>query len=204
MSLSEEIHKLRELHDAGDLTDEEFAQAKARLLRDESANTANRESGNLGNDSLQAHLEHIQQDNEIARLDRQWSMEREQYLVRGRYGRTSIPTEGGSIGAGIVIIVFGIFWMIMASSIGSSMRGPSSIGFQPPGFPGASNSGPVSTIGNIFPLFGVLFIIAGIISCIVSFNKASGYKEAQRRYEEQRQDTMNRRGSGGIGRVSRD
>ena len=38
MTLSDELHKLAELRDRGQLTDEEFARAKARLL-DPTANT---------------------------------------------------------------------------------------------------------------------------------------------------------------------
>jgi phage shock protein C len=51
MSVAEEIKRLHELHQAGALSDEEFAQAKARLLNQEAQASGGDDAGNgVGND----------------------------------------------------------------------------------------------------------------------------------------------------------
>src|SRR5437879_3229328 len=77
----------------------------------------------------------------------------------GRYGQRSIPSQGMSVLGGVVVVGFGIFWTAMAASMGA------------PGF---------------FPLFGVLFILAGVGMSIYSYTKASAYEEAQQRYQHRR------------------
>ena len=47
MSVAEEIKRLHELHQAGALSDEEYAQAKARLLNSESAASADSVSNDI-------------------------------------------------------------------------------------------------------------------------------------------------------------
>lgn len=62
--------------------------------------------------------------------------------------------SGLSFIGSIVAIIFGIFWTIMAFSI-------------------TANS-PFGIVGTIFPLFGVLFIIIGIVQAIYNYKNATG------------------------------
>lgn len=62
--------------------------------------------------------------------------------------------SGMSFIGSIVAIIFGVFWTIIAFSITSN----SSFGI----------------IGFIFPLFGVLFIVLGIVQAIYNYKNATG------------------------------
>ena len=154
MNIADELKKLRDLHESGGLSDEEFAAAKAAVLAN-----SNVEDKPPGQPVLEAHLAEIKRQNDIERLDREWQMERERYMVADRYGRRYIPNRGLSVLGGFVIVGFGILWTAFAASMGA------------PGF---------------FPLFGVIFILAGIVVSIFSFSKASEHDQAYERYRRRR------------------
>ncbi len=163
MSIADELQKIEELYAHGTLTRDEFEQAKAKTL-------AAGESPTPAADSQTARqIAQIQRQNAVAQLDREWAMEREQYMVTGRYGSRSLPSEGGSLFGGLIIAGFGVFWTILAFTITS----------------GASAAG-APGIASVFPFFGVLFILAGIGSSISSYSKAGQYREAKQRYQDKR------------------
>lgn len=93
-------------------------------------------------------------------IDREWEQEREQYMVTNKHGHRHIPSMAGS-GIGCVVIVgFGLFWTVMASQVG----------------------------GGPFALFGVLFIVIGVVTSVISYNKAEAYRSAERDYHLRRAD----------------
>ena len=153
MSLPEEIEKLQRLRQSGALTDEEFAQAKAAVLN------ASMDARPEPSPASEEHLRTIELQNELARLDREWDMEREQYMSTTKYGKRYVPTEGGSIGGAVFTVVFGGIWTTFAASIGA------------PGF---------------FLLFGILFMALGVGAGISSFPKADAYRQAHERYQQRR------------------
>jgi hypothetical protein len=157
MSMADELRKLQDLRDAGTLTDEEFASAKARVLAGESTDRA-------AATGVEGHLEEIKRQNDVEQLDREWAMERERYLVTGRYGYRSVPSQGASLLGGIVIVAFGILWTALASGIG----------------------------GGFASMFGVLFILAGAGISIYSFIKAGQYELARQQYQRRRAALVNR------------
>jgi hypothetical protein len=106
--------------------------------------------------------------NQIAQLDRQWEIERKDYMIRGKHGHSYVPGKASSIIGGGVIICFGLFWTLMATSITS--RGPDSFSF--------------------FPLFGVLFILFGIGISTHAHLKAEKHDVAKRRYQQRRQQLL--------------
>lgn len=161
MSIAEEIEKLQALHVQGALTDDEFAQAKAKLLAHSSD-----EQSTSNSDTLSDEVEYLRLEQDLTRLDRDWDRERERYMVQGRYGSRYLPSEGGSVFMGILIVCFGIFWTISAASMGAPV---------------------------FFPIFGVIFIIFGAVTSFTSFSKAGAYKEAERHYQERRQQLLARR-----------
>lgn len=150
MTLSEEIQKLEELRRNGTLSSEEFEIAKRRVLEGSQYS--------VGAD----HLEEIKVQNELARVDREWQMERENYMVEGDYGHKYIPDKVSSFFGGILSAGFGIFWTTMAGAFG------------------------------IFQLFGVLFILLGIGISIWGFVKADQYEEAQKRYQRRHREILNK------------
>lgn len=165
MSLSNELEKLQQLHDAGALTADEFARAKARVLADETAPS-------------DEPLRQIQWQNELARLDREWELEREHYMLTDKHGARHVPQAGQSLLGGVIAVVFGIFWTATASSMTSSMTTNSPFG------PGAG--GPPSFL----PLFGVLFIVLGAGAAIHGFRKGAEYEQAYRRYQQRRAELL--------------
>jgi hypothetical protein len=108
---------------------------------------------------MQEHLEEIKRQNEVAQLDREWQLERQQYMMANRYGRRQLPSQAGSVFGGVLIVGFGIVWTAMAASMGAPV---------------------------FFPLFGVLFILVGVGVSIYSFTKAGAYQQALARYQRRR------------------
>jgi Short C-terminal domain len=158
MSMADELRKLQDLRDAGTLTDEEFAAAKASVLAGEYADRP-------AEPGMEAHLEEIKHQNDVAQLDREWAMERDRYMVAGRYGYRYLPTKGMSLLGGIMIVGFGILWTAFAAGMGAPV---------------------------FFPLFGVLFILVGVGVSVNSFIKATQFEQARQRYQQRRSELLER------------
>lgn len=156
MSIADEFRKLQELHRSGALTDDEFAQAKARVLAGQQAD-ANAEV-------VREQLAQMQRQQALDRLDRDWELERERYMVTSRYGNRYPPSKAGSIIMGVAAIGFGAIWMFMAAGVGGGIGG----------------------VGGFFPLFGVVFVLFGLAVTAYSFIRASQYDQAYRRYRHRR------------------
>jgi hypothetical protein len=161
MSLADELQKLEALRKGGTLTEVEFQQAKALLLNGGVPSTGH---------PLADQLEELRDQNELARIDREWQMEREQYLMSNRYGRRIVPTSGLGLASAIGGGVFGLFWLIMAVTITGS----------------APDDGPFVIAKFVFPLFGVVFILVAVGWGLVCLDRARKYEEAHKAYEARR------------------
>jgi len=127
-------------------------------------------------DQMADSLGKIAHEQELERIDREWEMERAQYLVEDNKGSREIPRRGTAFLGGLMVAGFGLLWTVMAFSITSG-----------PGFGAYGNDfGPAGNIGNCFPLFGILFIAAGVLAAIMSYQKAGAYEQAQQRYQQRR------------------
>ena len=71
------------------------------------------------NENLGQKLDVLRVQNELERLDREWTLQRESYMVSGQNGARSIPTGAGSMFGGLFIAVAGVAWTIFASSHGA-------------------------------------------------------------------------------------
>ena len=156
MSIAKELVELETLLRNGTLSRVEFETAKRLVL-------SGKASGSLD------PLEEIKIQNEIAQLDRQWTLERESYMVFNHEGPRYIPSKGGSVAGGIAVVLFGTFWTAMATYLTS---------FAPFSF------------AMLFPAFGILFIVVGAASTIASFNKAQQYSQAEANYHRRRQELI--------------
>src|SRR4051794_21535805 len=165
MSLADDLTKLEELRRTGALTDAEFAQAKAQLLAGGAA-----PAGDAVAEKLGEQLAETRYQNELERIDREWQIEREKYMVPDRFGRRHVPTVGGGLTGAVVIGVFGVFWTIMAFSITS----------------GAPDEGPFGLVKVFFPLFGVVFTVFGVYMGIQAAGKAEAYNRAFAAYQARR------------------
>ncbi|MGN6545007.1 MAG: SHOCT domain-containing protein [Aureliella sp.] len=161
MDLGDQLQKLNDLRRQGALSDEEFAVAKQKLLGEPPSRFGNEQLDDL---SLQ---------NELLQLDRAWEMERENYMVTGRYGQRYIPDKATIIPGSLMVIAGGSLWTVMAVTIGGfGQRGAFSLAF---------------------PLFGVIFVLVGIWSSVNAFSKAGQYQQAFDNYQGRRQELLSRR-----------
>jgi hypothetical protein len=166
MGLADDLWKLQEMHQRGELSDDEYARAKAAVL----AGTTPAEGGQV--EELSRQMDDIARRQEVADIDRAWDRERENYMATGTSGGTHdaqghyvggtpyryIPTPGGSIVMGVFAAIAGVVWMVFAASIGA----------------------------GAFALFGVVFIAFGIGIAVYNYSKAARYQEARARYMRHR------------------
>ncbi|MCI0703849.1 MAG: hypothetical protein L0241_22545 [Planctomycetia bacterium] len=165
MSLADELKKLDDLRRAGTLTDAEFTKAKAALI----AGGGSSGSGPVV-DKLGEQLAEVRYQNELERIDREWEIEKEKYMLTGRYGRRYLPTTGLGLGTAAGGGIFGAFWTVMAFAITS----------------GAPDVGPFQIAKVFFPLFGVVFTIGSIIYGVHMIQKANAYEQAFAEYKSRR------------------
>ncbi len=116
-------------------------------------------------DDLREQVAKLTQQNEVEALDREWQAERQSMLVTDKHGNSQIPTKTGTIVGGIIVSVFGAIWTILAAGITSQI--------------------PLGE-AKLFPLFGVVFVFAGIAMSFYSYRKAEEYEKAHRSYRERR------------------
>jgi hypothetical protein len=141
-----------------------FCSAQLAVRRTEGAITTEAlEAIAQGTLKIGEDLETIKLHHELERLDREWTMGLDRYRVQGKDGHYSVPSATGSIFGGVIVIAFGIFWMIGASSMGA------------PGF---------------FPLFGLIFIGVAVASMVSGSSKAVAYEQARQVYERRRQEVL--------------
>ena len=119
MNLVDELTKLVELRRTSALTEDEFSQAKAKLLSApaDSAETA----------TLTAQLAEIRYQNELTCIDREWQIERETYMTANRYGRLHVPTVGTGLATAIIGGGFWALWTLIAFSITRAQAGRRSV-----------------------------------------------------------------------------
>jgi hypothetical protein len=104
-------------------------------------------------------VEAIRVQNEIERLDREWMMEREGYMVRDKHGGRHVPTAASSVVVSVVMVAFAIFWMSGAASLGA---------------------------GSLFVGIGALFVVIAIASGVNGARKAWLYADGEQRYQARR------------------
>jgi hypothetical protein len=149
------IRRLQTLHGKGSLTDEQFAQSKAAIL---------------ANAPLDEHVAEIVLREELAELDGQWELERDQYLVQFKQIRY-LPTKGTSVLIGVVMVAAGAIWTAGAHRIKGALPGD---------------------MPNSFSWFGVLFTIAWLGFSVYSYLQADRYERASEAYQRRREQLISR------------
>lgn len=158
MSIADELTKLEALRRSGALSDTEFGRAKEAVL---SGGAAPR------GDAVDA----LRDEAELARIDREWQIERENYLVTGRNGwGRHVPTTWEGLLTAVVGGAFGLFWTVMAVGITS----------------GAPDEGPFAVAKVFFPLFGVVFVVGAIGYGVFVCARARQYEAAHEQYRARR------------------
>lgn len=153
MSIADEFARLQELHQDGALTEGEWTAAEAKVLA--AAGTAPA----LPDAGLQREVRRLQVQDEIAQLDREWERERQTLMMRGRYGSSFVPTQGGSLSVAIIACAAGLLLLIFGASVPHT---------------------------GSFTLFGVAGVLVGIAYGVSGTAKADAYRQAARRYQQRR------------------
>ena len=106
-------------------------------------------------------VETIKWQNELERVDREWSLKRQQFLITNKNGHTSEPGSNGAGGiiGGILAIIFCIFFMSGSSSMGAP------------------------AIFNLFPVVMIIIIIFGMIK---GSSNNDAYQRAKTEFEQER------------------
>jgi hypothetical protein len=165
--LADELRKLDELQQTGLLTKEEFAAAKARLL---AGPTTSVEFTSL----LQDQLAELKHQAELARIDREWDIERRQYQITSRSGSSYIPSASSSLFNGLVGGFFGAFIAGVAYTVQNITT---HFGYETP---------TISTCEAIAFWFGVALAAAAIVSGIYRCLLAQNYRSAHDAYQTRR------------------
>jgi hypothetical protein len=121
-------------------------------------------------ENLAEQVSKLTQQNELEALDRQWERQRQTFMISDKHGRRHLPNEGMAAFSGAIVVVFGVLWTAMAIGITSS----------------APNFGPFQVARIVFPLFGVAFVVFGVVMSVRNYQKAKDFRSALRRYQRER------------------
>ncbi|MEQ1825160.1 MAG: hypothetical protein ABL921_04415 [Pirellula sp.] len=157
-NIIEELERLEDLRVRGALDESEFLQAKQILLNSQPAplETAAR---------FDSHLSAIEREQSLARIDREWEMERRQYFLRTKYGSRK-PSVFGGLSAIVVGAGFGAFWL---ASVAIMVPYPVNIPFV---------------------LFGSLVVALAVGSGIKSIVNANSLAKAERDHLKRRNEFL--------------
>lgn len=111
----------------------------------------------------------IQSQSEVAKLDREWELERETYLIVGAYGGRVVPDKLSHGLAGFGILVFGMAWTAIAASL-TGVLGLSWL--------------------SILPFLGFVFMLWGLGLSVRAFLKAGQYQAGYERYQRRRNELL--------------
>ena len=115
-------------------------------------------------------LEVLDLQNEIERVDREWEMAREGFVVHGKNGSRSMPSTGGAVTGMIVGCIVGGLMLAMMSS----------------------SPIPSSSAGSFFLLVPMIMIVLSLIGGFSGLAKAERYKAAEADHLSKRQILLNR------------
>ena len=104
--------------------------------------------------------------NDLARLERDWLMERQQYMVMNRYGRRYVPTPAGSLLVAVTVVGFGLVFTVTAFHMVPDAR------------------------GDPLPYLGMVTIVMGIVVGGLSYARARRYQKAYDRYRRRRHELL--------------
>jgi len=140
----------------------EFCDARLQVCQEGSvAYTEVMDSIDQKTDRIADDIKKLKAESELARIDRDWSNERESFMVRDQDNIVRKPNKIGTVFGSGFMVIFGIFWTFMAGSM-----------------------------NPMFVMFGLFFIVVAIFGGIAMFMKAERFESAQRRYRQRRQDVL--------------
>jgi hypothetical protein len=141
-----------------------YCQARLEVVHDPSVtHTRLMEKLEKNTERMADNLRVIELQNELARMDREWDLRRESFMVTGKHGHRSLPSTTGSAVGGVFAAVFGVIWIGAAASMGAP-------------FP--------------FVLFGLAFVGFAIFNAVNGATKASAHEAAEAQHQSQRAELI--------------
>jgi len=146
------------------LTDAEFSLAKQGML----TRTGPAE-GTADESRIQLQLNQLQTQAALDREDKLWELERQQYLIWGKYGQRYIPSRALAVLIGVGSGSVGLIFIYFILSLKSLSR-----------INGVAGSGSIWTgnLGNIG--FGILMVCLGIGFGLFQYTRAVQYEKAEK------------------------
>jgi uncharacterized Zn finger protein (UPF0148 family) len=106
-------------------------------------------------------VEYLKLQSDLEQLDRQWTTDRQQYMIRGKEGQLHVPGSTGGVVATVLVVLFGLVWTMIAGAMFPPMA-----------------------------LFGLIFIGFAVFTAVSGMKKAEGYRRRQQHYERQRREVL--------------
>lgn len=134
-----------------------YCKAELQIVRDGPELTT-RLLGEM-NENLGQKLDVLRMQNEVERLDREWSLERESFMVSNKNGARSLPSVTSSIFAGGLMAVMGLVGTVTVAK---------------------------ATAPPFVILMPVVLLVAGIVNAFIGTSKASAHDTAEAAYQARR------------------
>lgn len=136
-------------------------QTHLRVRRDESVHyTEQLEQIEQHTRKISERLDQVEAYQELEALDREWMIERENFMIKTKHGHRETPQVSHII-VGVIATLFGIFWTVFTA-----------VAFPP------------------FALFGIVFIAIAIFNTVSGFTKLQKYQNGEARYRQRRQELV--------------
>ncbi len=116
-------------------------------------------------EEIAGRVQTLELQNELERLDREWEMERRNFMTVDKHGRESEPSAIAGLVSGLAIIGFGLIWIVGIASNGGN---------------------------GIVAIIGVALIALGIFLMFSTYKESNLYAQCRTRYEERRNGLVNR------------
>ena len=101
---------------------------------------------------------------ELEKLDREWEIERQRYMITTKHGRRYIPSSGAAVVVGLFSVSLGLMGIMLAFALLQNL----------------------GALASVLALFGIVFIIGGVAISSYQFKKAQRYQTAYRAYQRRR------------------
>jgi hypothetical protein len=109
---------------------------------------------------------------ELDRIDRDWEIERERYMITSKRGQRYVPSTGAAVVVGLFSVSMALIWIMSSLALAHEL----------------------GALAGVFPLFGIVFLVGGAAISIYQYRKGKRYQNAFRAYQLRRsvvQDRLN-------------
>ncbi len=107
---------------------------------------------------------------EPEKLDAEWEVERQRYMVVAKNGQRYVPSTGAAVVVGLFSVSAGLIWTMTTLALTHDL----------------------GALAGVMPLFSLVFIVGGLAISFHQFRQAERYRNAYRAYQQRRASAENR------------